>query len=259
MLRQQHDGARPSLVSEEHYQDCLFRAAEACSGLSAKVLADLRRGFRRTAAVRAARANAEREVTALAIRAAVAKAARLAADGRAMVTDRDVKGREWAVAVLRAVAMRGTEIALSSDEFMALLKLGDGFSPQGGLRVRRRKLSEQVRRDLDSTFQLAPVIIGPREQFPLRRVWARVRDLAHGIMSADVSDEERKSALQGLCDYVEHRDCIDIVYDDGTVERRRISDAVALVGNDVMAHSLVSSMLRRVRRTAHRPEVSRAA
>lgn len=259
MLRQQHGGARASLVSEEHYEDCLFRAGEACSGLSDKVLEDLRKGFRRTAAVRAARANCEREVTALAIRAALQKAARLAADERVPATEEDKKDRDWAISFLRAVAKRTSAGALAKKDFEALLTKAASAGKRGGRRFRRPKLAEQVRRELDSSFELEPVIIGPRERFPIERVVARVLSFANEIASANATDEERTNALQGLCDYVEHRDCIDIVYDDGTAERRSIRDAVTVVTNEERADELVSKLVASIRHAPDTTEVLAAA
>lgn len=258
ILRMQHGGAHASLVSEEQYEDCLFRAAEACSGLSDLVLEHLRRGLR-TAAVRAARANAEREALELAVRAALAKAAKLAADNRNVVTEKDEADRSWAVNFLIAVARRGTAKALSTAEFKALLEKAGSAGARGGRRFRWPKLAEQVRRELDASFHHSPVIIGPREPFPSEAVWERVRFYASEIMASGVTINEREAALQGLCDYVEHRGCIDIVYEDGTVERQSIRDAIAMAGSDGMAYAFVSSMVQRVRRMAYRPQCRRAA
>ena len=126
-------------------------------------------------------------------------------------------------------------------------------------RFRRPKLAEQVRRELDSSFELEPVIIGPRERFPIERVVARVRSFANEIATANATEEERTNALQGLCDYVEHRDCIDIVYDDGTAERRSIRDAVTVVTNEERADELVSKLVASIRHAPDTTEVLAAA
>lgn len=259
LLLRQHGGAHAAIVSEEQYEDCLFRAAEACSGLSDKVVDDLRAGGRRTAAVRCARSNAERDTLEMEIRAALKKAATLAADGRAMTSAKAEADRAWAADFLTAVARRATDAALDTAAFRALLEKAPGAGARGGLRLRRRQLSEQVRRELDSSFQLRPITIGPRESFPVRSVRARLRTVTNTILTAAVSDAERQAAICGLCDYVEHRDCIQIVYQDGTVECRSIRDSMALVGNDRAADRFTSKLLRRIRQAAGPTAIREAA
>lgn len=259
MLRAEHPGATASAVMEDHYDDCLFRAAEACSGLGDRVLDHLRRGLHRTAAVRAARANADREASACVQRAALLKAARIAADGRTAVTDRDQAEREWALNLLRAVAFRETPNGPSAEVLSALVDEAARVGRRGGRRFRQPRLMEVVRRELEHDLQLRPVVVGPRERVPLERVWDRVRRVREKILAAQVSAEERRAALHGLCDYVQHRDCIILVNDDGTAVARSIRDVLTFASSEPEALALVATLVARIRHDPSRALARKAA
>lgn len=259
ILRTEHRGATASAAMEDHYDDCLFRAAEACSGLGDRVLDHLRRGLHRTAAIRAARANAVREASACAQRAALLKAARIAADGRAIVTDRDQAEREWALNLLRAVAFRETPNAPSTEVLSALVDEAARVGSRGGRRFRQPRLMEVVRRELDHDLQLRPIIVGPREPVPLKRIWERVRRVRTKILAAQVSADERRAALQGLCDYVQHRDCIILVNDDGTAVARSIRDVLTFASSEPEALALVATLVARIRHDPSRALARKAA
>lgn len=244
LLQQEHAGATPSLVSPEHYEDVLFRAADAVSGLSAAALAALhsRQG---SAALRAARANARREWNGITERAAILKAVRLAR-GVVKQTPKETDRRAWAIDLLEVIARRAAGERYDSKRLAKLVAQAGPGGGRGGRRIRRRKLGERVVRELHSGLYLRPVHVGPGDSFPLRNVWQRIRIARRTIETAAATLDERSAALEQLREYVQHRAHITLVYADGVPHRITIVEALSFVSGPERAATIASAIYRRL-------------
>lgn len=257
LLQQEHAGATPSLVSGEHYEDVLFRAAEALSGLSEAALAALHSG-RGSAVLRAARANAWREWTGVIERAAILKALRLAR-GAPKDTHRDTERRAWAFDLLEIIARRAAGETYDRDRLAELVAQAGPGGGRGGRRVRMRRLGEQVVRDLHSGLCLQPVHVGPGDSFPLRNVWQRIRSARRTVETAAATAPERSAALEQLREYVQNRAHVTLVYADGVPHRITVVEALAVVSGPERATAIAAAMHRRLSSRAGAGALRRAA
>lgn len=244
LLQQEHAGATPSLVSPEHYEDVLFRAADALSGLSGAALAALHSN-RGSAVLRAARANAWREWKGISERAAILKAVRLAR-GVAKQTSEETDRRAWAFDLLEVIAMRAAGETYDRKRLAELVGQAGPGGGRGGRRIRRRRLGEHVVRELHSGLYLRPVHVGPGDAFPLRKVWQRIRMARRTIETAAATLENRSAALEQLREYVQHRAHVTLVYADGVPHRITIVEALSFVSGPERAATIAAAMHRRL-------------
>ncbi len=244
LLQQEHAGATPSLVSPEHYEDVLFRAADALSGLSEAALAALHSN-QGSAVLRAARANARREWKGIAERAAILKAVRLAR-GVAKQTPEETDRRAWAFDLLKVIARRAAGETYDRKRLAKLVAHAGPGGGRGGRRIRRRRLGERVVRELHSGLYLRTVHVGPGDAFPLRKVWQRIRIARRTIETAVATVEERSAALEQLREYVQHRAHVTLVYADGVPHRITIVEAVSFVSGPERAAAIAAAMHRRL-------------
>ncbi|MHB1170156.1 MAG: hypothetical protein ACYC28_12830 [Longimicrobiales bacterium] len=244
LLQQEHAGATPSLVSPEHYEDVLFRAADALSGLSGAALAALH-SSRGSAVLRAARANARREWNGITERAAILKAVRLAR-GVAKLTPEETDRRAWAFDLLEVIARRAAGETYDRKRLADLIDQAVPGGGRGGRRIRRRTLGERVVRELHSGLYLRPVHVGPGDAFPLREVWQRIRMARRTIESAAASAAEKSAALEQLREYVQHRALVTLVYADGVPHRITIVEALSFVSGPERAARIAAAMHRRL-------------
>lgn len=244
LLQQEHAGATPSLVSREHYEDVLFRAAEAVSGLSEAALAALH-SSRGSAVLRAARANAWREWNGLTERAAILKAVRLAR-GAAEVAPEGNARRAWAFELLEVMARRAAGETYDSKRFAQLVAQAGPGGGRGGRRVRRPRLGERAVRELHSGLYLRPVHVSSGDSFPLRKVWKHIRSARRTIETAAATPSERSAALEQLREYVQHRAHVTLVYADGVPHRITIIEALSFVSGPERATATAAAMQRRL-------------
>lgn len=231
-LRQDYTGARPHMVTEDHYSTLLFDAADRLSTLDGQVLNDM--ASRRTSGeVRRLRGRAEEEWQEMPLRLAIAKAAKEAAN-----PERSAKQVAWAVELLRIAAERELGLEVNEERLKELLGQSKKVG-RGGNRVRPLELGVTVVRKLVLDLEVRPATLAPKGEFPISAIRAPVEDALRRVLDQkNVSPEERRAAVALIETFVRRRARMKVKYSCGREERKTVSLATRLLDDESVERQL---------------------